>query len=444
MKNEAFADNPLADLCLSAADFLGVLFAEWNRQGLAWLVLRNHEGFPNDIGNDVDLLIDREHGAEAERILWDVAAGQGWRVHNVVEHACLAVYLHHPSSLEQLHLDLTYALTWHGMVFVDAAALLANRIRQGMVFVPHAAQEAAVNLCMGLYYRGRVKDRYRAGIVRAARAERELFLQALSGSADAMLLSDMHAALANESWAEVESLVGRWRRAHWRRALRDPGSLLTGLAHEVKRYLGRMLRPAGIVLVLLGPDGSGKSSVAEGLQKRLARTFNPAASLRAHWKPIPSDPSCPPTIDPHGRPPRPAWQSCCFFIYHWLYFVMGWWTYVQPKRLHNGLVIIDRYYYDFFVDPLRYRLSLPRWVFRVAFLMVRKPDLVVELNVTPEVAQTRKSEVSDGERARQCEAYHALVATLPQGRSVDANAPLDNVITAVQRIVLEYMTNRAR
>jgi thymidylate kinase len=435
----------LASNVPSASTLLVALFEAWTQHAIPWLVLRNHEQLPDVIGNDVDLLLAARHRATAETILADVASQHGWRIHNEVEHACRAIYLHHETTLEQLHLDLTYVLTWHGLEFIDASVLLAHRERRAPLFVAHPAHEAAVTLSMGLYYQGQIKPKYRGFIQEGAKSDKRLFLEALTlpGGEDA-LCRDLYASIMAGDWDAVASFARAWRMKRWRTGIKKPGLLLVSLMREGRRFLRRLLRPPGMVLVLLGPDGCGKSSVAAGLGEKLKKTFYPAVSMHAHWKPMPADEQRAPTKDPHGRPPRPAWKSICFFVYHWLHFVLGWWVHVEPRRMRNGLVIIDRYYYDFFVDPLRYRLALPQWILRAAFVFVHKPDLVVGLDVAPEVAQHRKREVADAECARQCTAYRCLVEKLLQGVLVDANRTLDEVVTDVQHLVLKYMVARRR
>jgi thymidylate kinase len=197
------------------------------------------------------------------------------------------------------------------------------------------------------------------------------------------------------------------------------------------------------MLVFFGPDGCGKTSVADGLKRALQVTFPPEKVLHCHWKPVrPKGESSVPTEDPHGKPSRSRFQSLIFFVYHYLPFIWGWWLHVKPVLCKSGLVIIDRYYYDFFVDLRRYRLNLPQWVVKLGFVFVKKPDLVFCLDADPEVLQARKTEVSFEECTRQREAYRALAEKLPNGYVIDASQPLENVVRDVQSIVLKTMAER--
>ncbi len=165
--------------------------------------------------------------------------------------------------------------------------------------------------------------------------------------------------------------------------------------------------------------------------------------LHCHWKPIPRIEGAASLEDPHAAPPRNVFLSVVYFVWHYLPFVWGWWVYVSRVLRRGGMVIIDRYYYDFFVDQRRYRLNLPRWILRLGFVFVKKPDMVFCLDADPEILQARKKEVSFAECARQRKVYRALTEKLPNGHVIDASQPLEKVVQNVQGIVLDFMAERA-
>ena len=67
----------------------------------------------------------------------------------------------------------------------------------------------------------------------------------------------------------------------------------------------------------------------------------------------------------------------------------------------GGLVLIDRYYYDFLIDQRRYRLQVPQWLVRLGLAFLKKPDLVLLLDAPADVLQSRKQEVALTETRRQ-------------------------------------------
>jgi len=114
----------------------------------------------------------------------------------------------------------------------------------------------------------------------------------------------------------------------------------------------------------------------------------------------------------------------------------------MPISFKGGLVLIDRYYFDFFVDQKRYRLKVPLWLVRVGYLFVKKPDLVLLLDAPAEVLQARKQEVAFFETQRQCGAYRDVIGELDNGRVIDATQEPEKVAKDIVSTVLEFMTAR--
>ena len=167
-----------------------------------------------------------------------------------------------------------------------------------------------------------------------------------------------------------------------------------------------------------------------------------------HWKPplfsARRQAARGPATDPHGRPARNPAVSLCYFGFHWLEFLLGSHLRLRPITFRGGLVLIDRYYYDFFVDQRRYRLRVPQAVVRLGHFFLKKPDLVVLLDAPAEVLQQRKQEVPLAETERQRAAYLALVRGLGNGRVVDATQPPEKVGADISRAILDFMAERTR
>lgn len=197
-------------------------------------------------------------------------------------------------------------------------------------------------------------------------------------------------------------------------------------------------------IVVLGPDGAGKSSVINGILGKLNQGGR-VVKMR-HLKPRPAFPmrGDPATInpDPHGKPPRSALTSVAKII---LWLMEEWYANLfQDKK--EELLICDRYYHDLLVDPIRYRYGGPLWIARLAGKLIPQPMLWVLLDAPTEVLQARKQEVSLEETARQRQAYLSLVQKQRNYVIVDASQPLGKVITDVEHdiaeAVAEYKDNR--
>ena len=221
---------------------------------------------------------------------------------------------------------------------------------------------------------------------------------------------------------------------------------------------GAATHRAGVVVVLCGPDGSGKSSIASALIARLRSTFPEKSGLHCHWKPWAKNKAQAKSANsenektgllaedtrPHDKRVRSMPISLFYFGYHWLTFYLGMLFTVPRYTRRGGLVLIERFYYDFFIDQHRYRLHIPRRLVAIGYRLLPKPDLVFLLDAPADVLQKRKKEVSLAESARQRDAYRNLISKLPQGRILDATESAENVVEEIARQIQEFVAIRDR
>jgi thymidylate kinase len=423
------------------------VFLAWNQANIDFLVLRNYENLPDFTTNDIDILVTPTSLSAAEQVLIEAAHHVGFRLHNRAQFATLALYLSTTDSCEQAHFDLFTDLKWRGFDFLDCQDFLRKKVPKDAFSIPQPAHEAATSLLSCMIYTGKVKEKYRPSISTGFREE----------SADAIALlartyGEGHArflvqAGAQERWTEIEATTGALRRALIVRQLtRTPVRTVRSFCSQTLRLARRFLSPPGLCLAFCGPDGSGKSTAGKATLQRLSGTFSPIKGAYYHWKPplfsAARRASRPPTSTPHDRPPRNALSSLFFFGFHWLEFCLGLHVRVRPITFRAGLVMIDRFYYDFFVDQRRYRLKVPQWLVGLGYSLLPKPDLVLLFDAPAALLQSRKAEVPLAETERQRRAYLELVRGLPQGRVIDASQSPERVASDITRTVLEFLARR--
>jgi thymidylate kinase len=424
------------------------VFGAWQRAGIRFLVLRNYEKLPHSTTNDIDALVGNAQLGAAEAALLAAARAAGFRLHNRSEFAAtLALYLSDPRSNAQAHFDLYTGFRWRGLEFLDCRALFDRRVDRGLFAVPHPAHEAAASLLENLVYNGTVKEKYRSSIAAGFQAEPVEALELLGRTWGAAQAAFLVAMATVEEWTEIEARSGALRRALiLRQAGRRPWRTAASLLADAARFARRAARPPGLTVALCGADGSGKSTAARAIIEGLGPTFSPQRGREFHWKPplfsARRRAARGPIADPHAKPPRNTLGSLLFFGFHWLEFFLGWPLCVQPAAFRGGLVLIDRFYYDFFVDQRRYRLRVPRWLVGLGYRLLAKPDLVLLLDAPVEALQGRKQEVPPAESQRQRMAYLELVRGLSNGRIIDASQPPEKAAAQIERVILDFLAQR--
>jgi thymidylate kinase len=228
----------------------------------------------------------------------------------------------------------------------------------------------------------------------------------------------------------------------WRRMTKHPllygGSKLAGLFNRAKRAF----QPHGLSIVVLGPDGAGKSSVIDAMGKTLAPIFSRSVcwSFAPPLRRLLRRPDRP-TNQPHALGRRSLPVSLIRAGYWFVFNTLGY-AYLPWTLARSVLVLYDRHFIDIFVDSERYRYGGPMWLLRLIWRFTPRPDLVILLDAPPEVLQARKQEVPLEVTARQCRDYRALVRTLENGRVIDSAQALGDVINDANSLVVEYLAAR--
>ena len=260
--------------------------------------------------------------------------------------------------------------------------------------------------------------------------------------------------MASNDTKTSEVLTGEINEGNpvWRQSSpRGAGRLTPGwLALWIMGIRSRFSPPAPWV-VLLGLDGSGKSTVLEALEK----IFSPPSFagvqvinrhpgfLYARWlysKTSTNHPSDEPNpIEHYGKPSHGIIKSMAKLGILAVDWLAGYWGRTVQQRAKGHLVLFDRHFFlDVVIDPLRYRYGGPLWFARLMGRLLPGPDLVILLDASIEVLQSRKEEISLDEATRQRTAYLELIQKWPNSHVIDATKPLEQVIDEAKQAILGY------
>jgi thymidylate kinase len=187
----------------------------------------------------------------------------------------------------------------------------------------------------------------------------------------------------------------------------------------------------GAWVVLVGLDGSGKTTVArqicclgpEQQRFRKVRYF--------HWRPhlIHNQRLPLPDFDPVRRKPelgRNALRSLLsaarlcknVFLANVAHQLR-----VRSWLRRNSLVLADRYYYNYFLDPVSVKYYGPPWLLEWARPFFPRPDLVVVLKVPAVVLLARKRELSRNQILQQNSTLNLVQFNARQVLELDATQP---------------------
>ncbi len=208
--------------------------------------------------------------------------------------------------------------------------------------------------------------------------------------------------------------------ASWLDGLR---ARVLGVLERIQSFLAR----PGLSVTLLGPDGSGKSSIAQAVAAHYP--FPARVMYLGIWK-----------RPPPPRPPRiPGSDLVRRLGFIWRRYLIG-----RLYRSLRRLVLFDRYTFDVLLGD-RTLLGLKDRAY-VAILAAAcpPPDLVLVLDLPPEVAFARKGERTIPALQRDRTALLDMAARSASFRVVDASRPLAEVRREVLRQVWDAYVARWR
>ena len=160
-----------------------------------------------------------------------------------------------------------------------------------------------------------------------------------------------------------------------------------------------MINPPGLVVGLLGRDGTGKSTFVDEM----------ARSLPAYFKGITTFKKCPAIFykgaifnknegyhfsKPHMYSQRNTFQSFLKLTLLFCEFMLGYWIKVFPLKAKSQLVLYDRYFIDVLADPFRYRIRNNKLFIKVIHYLLPKPDLWIILDLPSYILLQRKQELT--------------------------------------------------
>jgi thymidylate kinase len=440
----------------NTARLLKSVFEQLNTSEIAYCVLRNYDTLPQLFGNDVDLLVDENCIEDAGSLLLQTASECGWRVVKKQTRYGYHSYCLAPcDGTNVVRIEFLGPCHWKGITWMSTETVLNRRVKRDIFYIPSSGSEAAVLVLKDILSQGYVKERYRQRIVEFAEEDSEGFCATICGPFGQEVTQRLLEKVLAGDWENLATMRPLLRRKIIMRVLSDAtlGQFTAWLKFVWGHLRERMLHPSGFFLVLVGPDGAGKSTVASGVSRSLHKVFYRPRIF--HFRPG----LLPDLGAIYGRmrallcgnaPPERANESNTDVAtgrmgwllrlgYYTADFILGRFP-IWQVRSRGDLVIFDRYYYEYIIQQPR--TGLPGWLIGFLAKLVPSPDAVVYLHNTPEGIRERKQELTLDEIRSQAKRYGALVRELPNAYQVDAGGDLETVLDKVSSVVLNRMADR--
>ncbi len=442
-----------------ASEFLSRFFTKLNEAGIKYCVLKNYEQLPLHVGNDVDMWVKEGFQGKFREILLSVGRDGGW---NMIAHSPRLKYkgegdyfFVNQDLSEIIHIDLWSYINRRGVKYLNSAVLEDHLcLHENGFYIPSPGLEASILLLKDLIYQGKIFKKYRKRITLLLKKEPEVFFKSINATFSKPVSQFVIDNSIGAGWCELEKKYKRLRWNLLKNILfeRPLCYCLDSLFYLIDRSKKYLFPKTGIFLVLLGPDGSGKSTIAEHVMKSEImqklfmnkRYFHsrfdflpPLRKYLSFWTKtkIGYAPEAPQTRT-YGM-----LRAMVYPIYYGMSYFLGH-PLLWKEKACSGLVIFDRYFYDFLIQ--RELMKCPKWIIRWIGKLIPKPNIIIFLRTKPEIVYERKQELTMDEIERQNKVCEEFVAGFPGAISIDASSSIEKIVDQIKVVIIDKVKEKQK
>lgn len=223
---------------------------------------------------------------------------------------------------------------------------------------------------------------------------------------------------------------------------------MTDVFERTRRSQQRTSQRPGKFCVLVGLDGAGKTTLARNLAGLGGQAGELAGVRYFHWIPSWRQSFACPLPEPGNLPRKSGVQagviqvvlSVARLVRNVVRAQLAWWWRLRPMRNRGYLVLVDRFFYNYYLDPVSVRYYGPRWMLDRLSRWFPKPEIVITLSAPALVLRQRKQELSETEMQQQAAALRQLKFPASHVIAADASEPAAVVASKVMAELMKLMS----
>jgi thymidylate kinase len=173
-----------------------------------------------------------------------------------------------------------------------------------------------------------------------------------------------------------------------------------------------------MLIVVIGPDGCGKTTLAEGVIASLGSSFKSKEHIATNFGVLPTFGDMKTVlkkligkkhVNPYAHEdgeylagmkhkPNSTFKSLVLCLWYGLDYILGHFK-VKRAKNNNSLIVFARYFYDFYYQ--RVHANLPHSFCKVIEIFIPQPDAIIFLRREPHSIYKIKPELTQNEIERQ-------------------------------------------
>lgn len=451
-----------------AYSFLKDLFDEISNNDLNVLLLRSYEWLADVPSGDIDLLIEAGDLSRTKTVLHQFAENNNWSKifeNKDANHIHLIFYQVSNSKFKYVHFDIQTSLGRKGFTYCPSLKVMANPKLVDSIKTQSYIDSITSLILHVLMDKKFVKDAYKEKIIAVDIDKLNKNLQDIIGKTlTETVIEWINEGLPDSKVAAIKKKIRRYL------VFKYPENMFAPIIHKIFRISRFFLKRQGILIAALGPDGAGKSTVIDEVQRMITIGAFPVATIymgkretclptskliRLYYnskekkraggyteekvKPLHSI-----TQEKNNDTDQTYLNSIKEFLGLSNWFVEQWIRYlvkIRPILQQGGVVLCDRYIYDLANRPVG------SVVYKKQFISLLKtmypiPDLTYFFWAEPEVLYRRKMENTVAENITLINNYRTILRHIPNVLEIQTNIDPDEICYSVSNDVLKLMKQK--
>ena len=434
---------------------ISLLFELLEKRKIPYLVLRNYQTLPGKplAGSDIDILIDEKRKKDYKLILAEAVKNtqnKTFILFKTHHFNCLSYFIYQKTPFcFSTWIDAFTKIATKSFVWLDSEILLKNRIwhKKGFYILSPGA-EAATLFLKEILAGFPVKEIYRSRIQDLIKKDETTFIQVLSTHFGKKNAEEMKNFAIRGKWNEVFKKRKKWWRTlifytFYHRPIKQLFYFLSFFWGYFRDYFRTK---KGVFIAVIGPDGGGKTTICQGLRKRIEHLFPkkvyyyhgrfgffPELSKLYDSLVVPSGKKS--TLSDEGLGKARAFLH---LVYYGLEFFL-FWPWVFWGKIRGKIFIFDRYFYDY--TATRTHRQLPRYLFLTISKFIPHPDLTFIVNARPEEINKRKNELPVAEINSQLKVFQSQwLSKLTNCSLINTEESREMNLDKIENKILEFLS----
>jgi thymidylate kinase len=386
--------------------YLIELFSELNKKNINYVVLRGYETLPHEINHDIDLAVLENELAKMVSILIEISNKYEYKkVFESKRKDFYQLYIYNVKNGHCVKFDLWTNFTYKGLEYIKMDSILKNIKFHNNIKVLKDDVEVLLSFLKEFLHNGKIrKDKYKI-------LKEKLNIYGFYDENSLYIGNDNiqeFSSYFEKQKFDLQYEKGQFIKKLFFKNIKYNGFIKTfnSVFDYLYKYIKDKLKKKSFFIVLIGPDGSGKTTLSKMLIDEInAKTscFSKAYYIHGRFgilanlsrligkKENTNEMKFEQILKDQKIKKYSQSRISIYMIYYLFDYILGSLVLLK-NRFSNTLIVADRYFYDYF-----YQNEFKKYPKILKFfyaIFAPKPDLLIYLKANPKDIFNRKPELT--------------------------------------------------